>query len=109
MLKLYINISNLVYTRDGVMPEEPAFQYIPADISPTSRPNGQCDPLEESMMLLQEGLESGSIISQFEVSLNQLIIPFENMISTILYNFQNYVLFFFYFINFLVLLLYFND
>jgi hypothetical protein len=79
MLKLYINISNLVYTRDGVMPEEPAFQYIPADISPTSRPNGQCDPLEESMMLLQEGLESGSIISQFEVSLNQLIIPFENI------------------------------
>ncbi len=95
MLKLYINIniSNLVYSRDGVMPEEPAFQYIPADISPTSRPNGQCDPLEESMMLLHEGLESGSIISQFEVSLNSIQFS-PHMFSTILYNFQNNVLFF---------------
>ena len=61
-------VLNLVYSRDGVLPEEPPFQYIPADVSPTSRINGECDPLDESMMLLHEGLESGSIVLQFEVS-----------------------------------------
>jgi len=66
--------THLVYSRDGIMPEEPAFQYIPADVSPTSRLNGQCDPLEESMMLLHEGLESGSVILQFEVSFHYIFL-----------------------------------
>ena len=47
--------------------EEPAFQYIPE--SPRV-PNGgvESDPLVESIMLLQEGLESGTALTLFEVT-----------------------------------------
>ena len=51
--------------------EEPAFQYIPE--SPRV-PNGgmESDPLVESIMLLQEGLEVGTALAQFEVQIIML-------------------------------------
>ena len=80
-------VLTIVYSRDGVLPEEPPFQYIPADVSPTSRLNGQCDPLDESMMLLNEGLVSGNIVLQFEVSLlsNNIFKSLNNRYSQQLY------------------------
>ena len=46
--------------------EEPVFQYIPE--SPRIV-NGEIDSLTESFMLLQEGLDTGMAIAQFDVSL----------------------------------------
>jgi len=46
-------------------PEEPDFQYIPDTHHSTLPPGG--DPLSGSMLLLQEGLESGTLLAQFEV------------------------------------------
>ena len=47
--------------------EEPIFQYIPE--SPRV-PNGvpEKNALAESIMLLQDGLESGTVLQQFEVN-----------------------------------------
>ncbi|KAK2173047.1 hypothetical protein NP493_908g02008 [Ridgeia piscesae] len=45
-------------------PEEPDFQYIPDTHHSTLPPGG--DPLSGSMLLLQEGLESGTLLAQFE-------------------------------------------
>lgn len=47
--------------------EEPAFQYVP-DALPASVPvsGSQTAPLHESMLLLAEGLEAGSLVAQFE-------------------------------------------
>lgn len=47
--------------------DEPPFQYIPVDASPSSRSRTKCDRLLESIMLLSEGLDSGGLIIQFEV------------------------------------------
>ena len=56
--------------------EEPAFQYIPE--SPRV-PNGgmESDPLVESIMLLQEGLEVGTALAQFEVQIIMLTNTFD--------------------------------
>ena len=51
-------------------PEEPDFQYIPDTHHSTLPPGG--DPLSGSMLLLQEGLESGTLLAQFEVGLVSL-------------------------------------
>lgn len=48
--------------------EEPEFQYVP-DVPHISSRIPQTDALSESMLLLSEGLESGAVIAQFEVSL----------------------------------------
>ena len=60
-------------------PEEPDFQYIPDthQISTTLPPGG--DPLAGSLMLLQEGLESGATLAQFEVI---TLFPLFYLIST---------------------------
>lgn len=63
----------LVYVSDDVE-EEPVFQYIPE--SPRVA-NGGIDPLSESIMLLQEGLASGTALAQFEVSGSHC--PFKSM------------------------------
>ncbi|XP_054165930.1 tyrosine-protein phosphatase 1-like [Oppia nitens] len=60
--QLTLAIRPNVYARE--VAEEPAFQYIPADVSPTSRPPNSA--LDESMALLAEGLDSGSLVLQFE-------------------------------------------
>lgn len=59
---------DITTNEDGHDDEEPPFQYIPVDASPSSRSRTKCDRLLESIMLLREGLESGAIIFQFEVS-----------------------------------------
>ena len=44
--------------------EEPVFQYVPEKrLSPDL---GQSSPLQQSMLLLEESLESGAISGQFE-------------------------------------------
>lgn len=45
--------------------EEPEFMYIPETHQITSSAGGNV--LEDSLMLLQEGLESGAALAQFEV------------------------------------------
>ncbi|XP_071802883.1 tyrosine-protein phosphatase non-receptor type 4-like isoform X3 [Asterias amurensis] len=61
---LLLTVRPNVYVGEEVE-EEPAFQYIPE--SPRV-PNGgmESDPLVESIMLLQEGLEVGTALAQFE-------------------------------------------
>ena len=46
-------------------PEEPDFQYIPDTHHAPLPPGG--DPLSGSMALLQETLENGNLLAQFEV------------------------------------------
>ena len=75
---------NLVYSRDGVLPEEPPIQYIRADVSPTSQKVRRVrssrrvynvitrarvsESVISSLFITQhEGLECGSIVLQFEL------------------------------------------
>lgn len=60
---LVLTVRPNVYVGDDDVEEEPVFQYIPE--SPRVM-NGGMDPLAESIMLLQEGLESGTALTQFE-------------------------------------------
>ncbi|XP_071811494.1 tyrosine-protein phosphatase non-receptor type 4-like isoform X1 [Apostichopus japonicus] len=61
---LVLTVRPNVYVSDDVEEEEePVFQYIPE--SPRVA-NGGIDPLSESIMLLQEGLASGTALAQFE-------------------------------------------
>ena len=52
--------------------EEPAFQYVPESLPAVSglvsasSPGSQTQPLHESMLLLGEGLDAGSLVAQFE-------------------------------------------
>ena len=46
--------------------EEPAFQYIPEVLPTSATIKGGVPPLQESLMLLTEGLEAGSLVAQFE-------------------------------------------
>ncbi|KAG7171479.1 Tyrosine-protein phosphatase non-receptor type 4-like 3 [Homarus americanus] len=48
--------------------EEPEFQYVPEALpnSVSVGVSGQTAPLHESMLLLSEGLEAGSLVAQFE-------------------------------------------
>lgn len=49
--------------------EEPNFEYVPVDASPASKARVRTgDRLYESMMLLAEGLETGAVTLQFDVS-----------------------------------------
>ena len=59
--------SSSVYIGDETADNEPDFQYTPDTyhISTTLPPGG--DPLSGSLTLLQEGLESGAALAQFEV------------------------------------------
>jgi len=54
-----------VYIGDET-PEEPDFQYIPDTHQITSSLPQGSDPLAGSMLLLQEGLDSGAALAQFE-------------------------------------------
>ena len=62
----YDSVFVLVYIGEDT-PEEPDFQYIPDThhIASTLPPGG--NPLDGSMLLLTEGLESGAALAQFEV------------------------------------------
>ena len=53
-----------VYVPDDL--EEPAFQYIPEVLPSSATIKGGVPPLQESLMLLAEGLEAGSLVAQFE-------------------------------------------
>lgn len=53
-----------VYVPDDL--EEPPFQYIPEVLSASANIKGGVPPLQESLMLLAEGLEAGSLVAQFE-------------------------------------------
>lgn len=53
-----------VYVPDDL--EEPAFQYIPEVLPTSATIKGGVPPLQESLMLLTEGLEAGSLVAQFE-------------------------------------------
>lgn len=54
--------------------EEPNFEYIPVDASPASKQRVRTgDRLFESIMLLAEGLETGAVTLQFDVSSLSLI------------------------------------
>ncbi|MPC13088.1 Tyrosine-protein phosphatase 1 [Portunus trituberculatus] len=53
-----------VYVPDDL--EEPPFQYIPEVLSASATIKGGVPPLQESLMLLAEGLEAGSLVAQFE-------------------------------------------
>ncbi|RWS16394.1 tyrosine-protein phosphatase non-receptor type 4-like protein [Dinothrombium tinctorium] len=70
--ELVLIIRPNVYTRtmsvgdEDLNDDEPPFQYIPVDASPSSRLRSKCDRLHESIMLMKEALETGSIITQFE-------------------------------------------
>ena len=57
-----------VYIGDETADQEPDFQYTPDTyhISTTLPPGG--DPLGGSLSLLQEGLDSGAALAQFEVA-----------------------------------------
>ena len=56
--------------------EEPNFEYVPVDASPASKARVRTgDRLYESMMLLAEGLETGAVTLQFDVSLTALTFP----------------------------------
>lgn len=47
--------------------EEPAFRYVPEALPSSVTVSGnQTAPLHESMLLLTEGLEAGSLVAQFE-------------------------------------------
>ena len=49
--------------------DEPNFEYVPVDASPASKARVRTgDRLYESIMLLQEGLETHNVITQFNVS-----------------------------------------
>jgi len=50
--------------------DEPNFSYVPVDASPASKAKIRTgDRLYESMMLLAEGLETGAVSLQFDVSI----------------------------------------
>ncbi|KAK8727853.1 hypothetical protein OTU49_009486 [Cherax quadricarinatus] len=65
--ELVLTVKQNVYLAEEL--EEPAFQYVPEAL-PTSVsvgvPGSQTAPLHESMLLLSEGLEAGSLVAQFE-------------------------------------------
>ncbi|XP_071513326.1 tyrosine-protein phosphatase non-receptor type 4 isoform X3 [Panulirus ornatus] len=65
--ELVLTVKQNVYLAEEL--EEPAFQYVPEAL-PTSVSVGvsgsQTAPLHESMLLLSEGLEAGSLVAQFE-------------------------------------------
>ncbi|XP_069157121.1 tyrosine-protein phosphatase non-receptor type 4 isoform X1 [Procambarus clarkii] len=65
--ELVLTVKQNVYLAEEL--EEPAFQYVPEAL-PTTVSVGvagsQTAPLHESMLLLSEGLEAGSLVAQFE-------------------------------------------
>jgi len=63
---LVLVVKQNVYLGDEV--EEPVFQYVPEKrLSPSvSGQGGQATPLHQSLLLLEESLESGAITGQFE-------------------------------------------
>lgn len=46
--------------------EEPPFQYVPEVLPTSATIKGVVPPLQESLMLLGEGLEASSLVAQFE-------------------------------------------
>merc|ERR1719394_1854452 len=65
--QLVLSVRQNVYLGEEV--EEPMFQYVPEKaLSPsiTGLITGQSTPLQQSMLLLEESLESGAISGQFE-------------------------------------------
>jgi hypothetical protein len=61
---LVLAVRQNVYFGEDV--EEPAFQYVPEKRGPSSIGSEQATPLAQSMLLLDESLESGAITGQFE-------------------------------------------
>uniref|UniRef100_A0A0P4VYZ8 Tyrosine-protein phosphatase n=1 Tax=Scylla olivacea TaxID=85551 RepID=A0A0P4VYZ8_SCYOL len=62
--ELVLTVKQNVYVPDDL--EEPPFQYIPEVLSASATIKGGVPPLQESLMLLAEGLEAGSLVAQFE-------------------------------------------
>ncbi|XP_066977511.1 tyrosine-protein phosphatase non-receptor type 4 isoform X15 [Macrobrachium rosenbergii] len=66
--ELVLTVKQNVYLAEEL--EEPAFQYVPealpSSVSSVGVSGGQAAPLHESMLLLTEGLEAGSLVAQFE-------------------------------------------
>uniref|UniRef100_T1J8E8 Tyrosine-protein phosphatase n=1 Tax=Strigamia maritima TaxID=126957 RepID=T1J8E8_STRMM len=61
--ELLLTVRPNVYVAEEI--EEPAFQYVP-DIPHVSSRVPRCDALAESILLLNEALESGAAIAQFD-------------------------------------------
>lgn len=61
---LVLAVRQNVYFGEDV--EEPAFQYVPEKRGPSSIGAEQATPLAQSLLLLDESLESGAITGQFE-------------------------------------------
>ena len=57
--------------------EEPAFDYLPETHQITTP--GGANALEASLLLLQESLESGAALAQFEVRKNLLMVNTQNI------------------------------
>ncbi|XP_050686630.1 uncharacterized protein LOC126980589 isoform X5 [Eriocheir sinensis] len=53
-----------VYVTEDI--DEPPFQYVPEVLPSSATIKGMVPPLQESLMLLGEGLEAGSLVAQFE-------------------------------------------
>ncbi|XP_042217491.1 tyrosine-protein phosphatase non-receptor type 4-like isoform X3 [Homarus americanus] len=64
--ELVLTVKQNVYLAEEL--EEPEFQYVPEALpnSVSVGVSGQTAPLHESMLLLSEGLEAGSLVAQFE-------------------------------------------
>ncbi|CAL4090418.1 unnamed protein product [Meganyctiphanes norvegica] len=63
--ELVLSVKQNVYLGEDL--EEPAFQYVPESLPASATvPAGSTAPLQESMLLLAEGLESGAVVAQFE-------------------------------------------
>lgn len=83
--ELLLTVRPNVYVGEDI--EEPDFQYIP-DVPHVSSKVPRSDVLAESMLLLNEGLESGAVIAQFEqlyrkkpgMTLNDAKLP-ENLVK----------------------------
>lgn len=64
--ELVLTVKQNVYLAEE-LEEEPAFQYVPEALPTSVTVSGsQTAPLHESMLLLAEGLEAGSLVAQFE-------------------------------------------
>ncbi|XP_070000896.1 tyrosine-protein phosphatase non-receptor type 4 isoform X2 [Penaeus vannamei] len=64
--ELVLTVKQNVYLAEE-LEEEPAFRYVPEALPASVTVSGnQTAPLHESMLLLAEGLEAGSLVAQFE-------------------------------------------
>ncbi|XP_050686632.1 tyrosine-protein phosphatase non-receptor type 4-like isoform X6 [Eriocheir sinensis] len=62
--ELVLTVKQNVYVTEDI--DEPPFQYVPEVLPSSATIKGMVPPLQESLMLLGEGLEAGSLVAQFE-------------------------------------------